>query len=227
MRELLYVSERSLAPLHEDRPPRWWRRLARSAAAPRWWADRGLEPGQWVHFEHRLSHVVLDFPGPATVFFVSAPAAAAWAGSAAPSGREVGDPSWLLLHGSPEHLVGHRPPRMSDHRHRQSSLAPLYAATGAGEFLRSIGGHRARPAQDELSARVNDVLCGLGHALPGTPAAWMSGYGRVTATVPLCAPQPAPPGRTGRIPEQIVLAEAMFVEYVDGPPFPYARQPST
>ena len=88
MRELLYVSERSLAPLHEDRPPRWWRRLARSAAAPRWWADRGLEPGQLVHFEHRLSHVVLDFPGPATVFFLSTPAVAgsgpSGAASAAP-----------------------------------------------------------------------------------------------------------------------------------------------
>lgn len=222
MRELLYVSERSLAPLHEDRPPRWWRRLARSAAAPRWWADRGLEPGQLVHFEHRLSHVVLDFPGPATVFFLSAPAVAAWAGSAVPSGREVRDPAWLLLHGSPEHLVGHRPPRMSDRRHRQSSLPLLYAATGAGELLRSLGGGRVRPAEDELRAGVNDVLRGLGLALPAVPGAWMSGYARVTATVPVCVPGPA-----GRVPEQIVLAEPMFVEYVDAPPFPFPRQPST
>jgi hypothetical protein len=202
VRELIYVSERRLHDLHADRPPRWWRRIERSDRAPRWWAEAGLTPGQWVHFEHRLNYGVLDFPGSATVFFWSAGAAAFWGGTAAEASRDIGDPAWLLLHGSPEHVVGHRPPRFSQRDNRCAMPA-----------------HGQLPTGDQLLFRVADVLRGLSQVLPTTSAAWMSGYARVTATVRL------PPGK--RIPDRIVIATPLYVEYVDAPPFPYPREPST
>jgi hypothetical protein len=230
VRELLYLSGRGLHRLHAERSPRWWRRrsspdlasaiaqLERSERAPRWWADRGLMAGEWVHFEHRLNYAMLDFPGSPSVFLWSAPAAAFLAGAGV--SRAVGDPAWLLLHGSPEDLVGHCPPRLPGHATRATLQAINDAATYFQFRAGLLDGEVSAPSvDDQFPARVRDVLRGLGELLPAAEPLWMAGYARVTATVAL--------PRAARIPDRIVVATPLSVEYVDAPPFPYARKPST
>ncbi|MFL6120910.1 SAVMC3_10250 family protein, partial [Actinophytocola sp.] len=113
MRELIYLSERKLAEFRPQRR-RWFR--VREIGVPgvgqvgieqpadshldevidhlsgiaRWYQEDGLGPGEWVQFETAMSYLVLeleDLP-PILVF------------AEAPGGRR------LILHGSPEHLIG-------------------------------------------------------------------------------------------------------------------------
>jgi hypothetical protein len=175
MRELVYLSERKLS---EFRPESRRGFRVRELGVPgfgqvgieqqgdshlddvidhlggiaRWFEEDGLSPGEWVQFEATMSYLVLEPPRASAVLLFADE----------PGGRR------LLLHGSPDHLVGTPPgtrlpaPSVSLGPVLSRTLAAYVDNPGARPLLGRLLDHVADPYDPELAAR-------------------MTGFARVTA----------------------------------------------
>jgi hypothetical protein len=171
MRELIYLSERKLSEFRQERR-RGFR--VRELGVPgfgqvgieqqgdshlddvidhlggiaRWFEEDGLTPGEWAQFEATMSYLVLEPPSTAAVLLFADE----------PGGRR------LLLHGSPDHLIGTPPgtrlPAPS------VSLGPVLSRT----LTAYVNNPDARPLLDHLADPYEPEL-----------AARMTGFARVTA----------------------------------------------
>lgn len=177
MRELVYLSERKLGEFRQERR-RGFR--VREIGVPgvgqvgieqpgdshlddvidhlggiaRWYQEDGLTPGEWVQFEATLSYLVLRQPDDhsfSVLLFADEP------------GRRR-----LVLHGSPEHLVGAPAPPVAE-------VSDLTASFGANLKMML---HRYMRSPDErtLLGRLLDFEDPFDPEL----AAPMTGYARIT-----------------------------------------------
>ncbi|NIH86517.1 SAVMC3_10250 family protein [Amycolatopsis granulosa] len=164
--------------------------LEASPRAPRWFAEPGVRPGEWVHFEAPMAYGEV---GGAVVFLDVDEAGAEY-----PTGGRLR----LLLHGSRHHLVGSLPAErdMDDRWHHSMwvrftqvllKLTDPGQAGNAGDE-RFLG--RVVTAMDRLADRLQ----------PEFAAAWVAGYARITAVLP-------EDERT------ILVATPLYVEHVAAP----------
>lgn len=227
MRELVYLSERKLAAFHPE-PRRRRPSLRGEFGVPgvakigadlpaaqadrpslddvltyltetpgklRWFTEDGLQPGQWIQFEARLCVVeVRAWRAPPVVFF-----AEPGVGHPAPGCR-------LVLHGSPEHVLG------------AAVDVPRITMRGGASDARGIGYLLAElPDTDgEVVApvrvsrfNVEMLRLGLARRLDPRTAVWLGGCARVTVDA----------AEFG-----VLIASPLHVEYVsppaDTPPTP-------
>jgi hypothetical protein len=135
----------------------------------RWYEEDGLTPGEWVQFETAMSYVVLEFEDlwPILLF------------AEAPGDRR------LVLHGSPEHLIGAPAPPTTKlpwlNMSRGPALKRLLAALAKQLGTRPRIGHLLDHVEDPFDPEL---------------AAPMTGYARVTATG-----------------DGVVMASPLFVAY--------------
>lgn len=166
--------------------------LEASSRAPRWFAEPGVRPGQWVHFEAPMGYGRLG----EAVLFVNA---------------EHADDDRLLLHGSLHHMVGAPPPGPDAHDLRHA-LGPSRSWFWVGQALAALDAENPRAFADhDLTGPVSGVariIRGMDRLAQQLQldhtAAWMAGYARVTAVIPAH-------GRT------ILAATPLYVEHVDPP----------
>jgi hypothetical protein len=222
MRELIYLSERKLREFQEvKRRSRPWARvrqlgvtaplnlggmqvmLSEQAASKHphlaqvlhhldrsgplaWFSEEGQKAGSWVRFDTLLNYKLLDGKPnsgqPALLFWTPGP-------------EDLADwPTRLLLHGSPEHLVG----GLASQRLPVESVAlRRSAASGLIDLLN--GGD-----SDEwsLASTLARLLYDLDRKYPAETACRMSGYARLTASVQVPTSGP-----------RIVVASPLFIEY--------------
>jgi hypothetical protein len=194
--------------------------LERSERAARWFTEDDLRPGQWVHFEARLNHSVMDEENFRSAVLFLQPG---WTTS--PTGRNL----QLLLHGSAEHLAGAppRPVQMSlevyQGRHSDHSFFhDVHASNELRRSVRDVAGeldslhHDPQPGEagetiesdDWFAQTVTTIVRRLEDRLSPATAAWMAGYARITATVR--RPDVAPP-------QYVVVGTPLYVEYIEAP----------
>ncbi|MEU4524928.1 SAVMC3_10250 family protein [Amycolatopsis sp. NPDC024027] len=173
--------------------------LNQSSRAPAWFAETTVRPGEWIQFESPLAHRVA---GDAVIFLDDDEPSDEY-----PTGGRLR----LLLHGSRRHLVGERPTDLDDDI---PNLLPSSSWVTFGEYLlRTIDefGNKGRKTADKNTWRPygsDDVEHGI-HVLteimrPRYAAAWMAGYARVTAVIPI----------DGGV---VLAATPLYVEYIESP----------
>ncbi|WP_409463224.1 SAVMC3_10250 family protein [Amycolatopsis sp. GA6-003] len=162
-------------------------RLEASDRAPIWFAEPGIRPGQWVQFEAPMSYGDAD----GAVFFLDTEQA----DELYPSGGELR----LLLHSSSAHLIG--------------PAAPLDVGSFAsrwGRFLEVLSrdredGVELLPAFHPFLARVARAMDRLtDHLQPHYTSAWVAGYARVTAVIPINT-------------STLLAATPLYVEHIAAP----------
>lgn len=215
MRELVYLSERKLRQFQAPKKRRFSIReigipgigqvgidqqadshldavIAHLEDKARWY-EEDVQVGQWVHFEARLGHHVVGGEDRPRVLLLAEPAGG--------TGSRR-----LVLHGSPEHLLGEHATLTTDWD--DAALRGSFAS-----FLRPLIWHLMRtedknPAEDDSKggALLRRGLWLLNRllddALDPDTAAWMAGYARITMN-------------TADLP--VVLASPLYVEYVSPP----------
>jgi hypothetical protein len=213
VREFIYLSDRKLRQFLPDPIPKW-RRLgklrarvnapigsisvesfrpdAQSAKAThlekvvhqveqtaQWFTADDVRPGEWIFFEERFNYWVFQpSHGSAIVLFLN-----------------LGDGESrlvrLLLHGSPEHLLGGTPvqdrlrfaaagPSPSDGSWLRDMLPVLR------KVIRGLDSDPKKPGFDEarsLGWDMEDIVHALDQSNSPATAMWLAGYGRVTARV--------------------------------------------
>jgi hypothetical protein len=125
-----------------------------SGASARWYEEDGLTAGEWVQFEATLSYLVLKQPysdSLSVLLFADEP------------GRRR-----LVLHGSPEHLVGVSAPPVAEVSDLSASFGPNLKLMLA-RYVRS-------PEERTLLGRLLDMEDPFDPEL----AAPMTGYARIT-----------------------------------------------
>ncbi|MFP3986038.1 SAVMC3_10250 family protein [Streptomyces sp. E11-3] len=172
-------------------------------AAPQSFTDEDLRPGQWVRFSADMIYQIFrdpegiarrssaDHPGPPALLF--------W-DPQPPDGDDVW-PTRLLLHGSPEHLVGTR----ADETPTVASChtAAMSSPIGLVDFLTGL-------TQRSFSQTLWFTLRDLDGRYPAEIAARVTGYARVTANVRVDhTPFYADSGREA---SRVVVASPLFVE---------------
>lgn len=165
-------------------------------AAPRPFTDEDVRPGEWVRFRadmiYRIFHDPEEFRGlgsgtpgpPALLFWDPQPPDGEW-------------PTRLLLHGSPEHLVGTRAgetPSAPSH-HTDAMSSPM----GLVDFLIGL-------SQQSFSQTLSFTLSDLDRRFPIEVAARVTGFARVTANVKVEGPFGIGTG------PRVVVASPLFVE---------------
>ncbi|MDQ0378457.1 SAVMC3_10250 family protein [Amycolatopsis thermophila] len=145
--------------------------LEASPRAPKWFAEPGLRPGQWVHFEAPMAYGEIG----GSVVFLDVDEAV--------DGYPTGGRLRLLLHGSRDHLVGALPGAERDMDPGHHSLWVRFV-----QILMELDEpDRAEAAEHpRFLARMVDSLDALADRLqPRFTAAWAAGYARITAVVPV------------------------------------------
>jgi len=187
------------------------RYIDNSDRPPRWFAEEGVRPGDWVQFEARLNYKIVTArrsPTPSSGLLF-------WE----PPLPHTNSPPRLLLHGSPEHLMDvdgfQQPSTMT------IGLALSHPA-GLVEFFDSLHG-------ESFSQTLWYLLDDLDERIPPELASWMAGYARVTANImvadtPEYELQPPPhisPSRQQPPPGhrrfRVVVASPLYVEYATAP----------
>ncbi|MCG3752733.1 SAVMC3_10250 family protein [Amycolatopsis sp. Poz14] len=170
------------------------RAVRKIGTSARWYTDDELVPGQWVQFEARLNYRVVhggSHGGQSAALLFWEPA--------------NGDEPRLLLHGSPEHLVGTRktPPA-------ETIGLPISHSGGMADFLDELTGK-------SFSQALHFLLGDLDRRTPPELAGWMAGYARLTADLAVTN-TPAHFTREERTPPtRVVLASPLYVEYTSAP----------
>lgn len=154
----------------------------------RWFAEPGLQAGNWVWFEAPLRCVTLRGDYQHMVLFLD-PAP----GQETEYEQETG--CRLLLHGSSRHLVGYTPAAVDgpalESVDRGSSMGTMFLTT-AGQVVGALSlGHDPvaegvpAPATDLNGNGVRELIDAIDswQGPPGS-AAWMCGHARVTADLP-------------------------------------------
>jgi hypothetical protein len=155
----------------------------------RWYEDDGLQPGDWLHFEARLSYSVVTIAGTEGPLLFREPQSA---------DRRVG----LLLHGSEQHLVCAAPPEVG-HDLWYSWAYPFQ------RFMRSIKedeeGVETRGLGRSLSLPLRRLAIQGGEEF----ASRMAGYARISAIIYVERGQSAT--------QSCVIASPLYVEYTSPP----------
>jgi len=164
-----------------------------------WYEDKGFEPGQWIHFEVRLSYAVYSAKGVGVVLFLN------------PGQSELGmEQTRLLLHGSPEHLLG---TFMSNDRLVHSWWSPSDGTMFMDVLPSLLRMHedlsaelpadiveRRRDRDHDPAANVVELVLAFEDKVNESNAAWMSGCARVTAI------------DDGWVGGRIVVASPLYIE---------------
>jgi hypothetical protein len=144
------------------------RHITRSDPPPKWFFEGDPQPGTWVRFQTRLNYKIVEdasFGSPPA----GPPALLFW------EPKILGDNSRprLLLHGSPEHLVGGL---AADQPPAERVDLPLSEPTGLVEFLVHLTNH-------QFSQALWYLLRDLDGRLPPEIASTVTGFARVTANL--------------------------------------------
>jgi hypothetical protein len=194
MRELVYLSERKLGEFRQERRRGFRVReigvpgvgqvgieqpgdshlddvIDHLGSIARWYQEDGLAPGEWVQFEASMSYIVLEIEGMGPILLFAE----------APGDRR------LVLHGSPEHLIGAPPQPVATlpwlNMSRGPALRRLLAAIAKQSGPRPRIGHLLDHVEDPFDPEL---------------AAPMTGFARLTSV-----------GRSGGG----VVASPLFVAY--------------
>jgi hypothetical protein len=191
--------------------------IDRSDSPARWFEEEGLEPGEWIKFEARLNFIIYSetvenydqkgarkdpptLPPPPLFFWQPKP------------GPEKSNAVVLLLHGSPENLVGMDPEDPPVH-----SATIRRVGSVLGELSKFLFQLRTAESEDLLSARgeyqtfegqIFELCHRLYAMLPPETASRMVGYAKVTALMTL-------PDFIGRDTDRwtrVLLATPLYVE---------------
>ncbi|MEU9047918.1 MULTISPECIES: SAVMC3_10250 family protein [unclassified Kitasatospora] len=170
---------------------------------PAWYFEGRPEPGQWVRFDARLNYRVVEpvveplGDEPAGPPFCE-PALLFWQ----PQALWNASQPRLLLHGSPEHLVG---AIQADPSSERQLRVPPSLPMGLIEFL----GLARRPSLGPASATrvMSWLLDEIDDSLPSQMASRMSGYARVTFEIATEWPDTA----------RLIIASPLYVEHAYGP----------
>jgi len=238
MRELIYLSDRKLQQFLPDPVP-GWRRLGKLKAevsvplgsvslessaqdsqsantahfkrvvrqieqSAKWFAIDNLGAGDWVFFEERINYWHFEHSrGPAIVLFLNL-------------GQRHSHRTRLLLHGSPEHLVGST---QTQHQLRWGSAGP--SPSDGSRFrdmlpvLRNVAsnldGHikQQRQGTKNLAWDIEDLILALDNSNDASTAMWLAGYARVTLRV-----ESSP---RGNVDATFVAASPLYVEVLMPP----------
>ncbi|MGA5135530.1 SAVMC3_10250 family protein [Streptomyces olivoreticuli] len=193
----LQVGLTEQAPGEHSRLAEVIRHLEKTNPAPKSLTDEDLRPGQWGRFTANMNYQIFhedegrrgpDTSGPPALLF--------W--DPQPPDRDVVWPTRLLLHGSPEHLVGTRIEEIPNvtSRHTAAMSSPI----GLVDFLTGL-------TQQSFSQVLWFTLRDLDQRYPAEIAARVTGYARVTANVGV---DDSP--FYDREPARVVVASPLFVE---------------
>jgi len=176
MRELIYLSERKLREFRRERRRGFRVReigvpgvgqvgieqpadghlddvIDHLSGIARWYQEDGLKPGEWVQFDTPMSYLVLEFEDqPPVLLFAEAP----------------GDRR-LILHGSPEHLIGAPDP--------PTTMMPWLGMSRGPTLQRLL---LAIAKRSGLPRRIGELLDHAGDPFDPELAAPMTGYARIT-----------------------------------------------
>jgi hypothetical protein len=168
-----------------------------------WYEDDAVRVGDWVQFEACLNYAVLSVPRlteGAPLLFWEPKRATSDAGS-------VGQSNTLLLHGSPDGLVGNS---------AEVTTGIAGSMSGVGQLVRVLErlsrsdvplGVESHLDNRRLAFMLTDILRKLDRDYPSFMASWFAGYARITGIIP-----PAGDHRSG-----YMLATPLYVERVSEP----------
>ena len=241
MREFIYLSDRKLQQFLPDPIPKWRRlgRLRAEVKAPigsvslespgpddqsaramhlqrvlrrveqsaQWFAADEVRAGEWIFFEGRLNYWVFHpSNGAAIVLFLNLRHG---------EGRRVR----LLLHGSPNHLLGGVPTqdqlRLGSGRGPSPSDGPSFRdmLPVLRKVIRSLeedsGNHGSRQARS-FGWDVEDIVLALDKSNSPSTAMWLAGYGRVTERIESSS-------RRNIVKATFVVASPLYVEILMPP----------
>ncbi len=192
--------------------------IDRSDRPARWFEEEGLQVGEWVKFKARLNYVIYSelvtlggqpapaSPPPPPLFF--------WQPRPNP---EAPDNVMLLLHGSPENLVGINPTDVPSTVAIIQRVGSVLAEVSKYLFaLRVAEPHDLPSDMDDFQVQIYELCVRLYSKLPPETASWMAGYAKVTALIQL----PSFKNRRALdLSNRLVLATPLYVEQVPTNPF--------
>jgi hypothetical protein len=188
--------------------------IDRSDSPAAWFEEEGLEAGEWIKFKARLNYIlyseeVEDYnadgtprpspvPPPPPCFF--------WQPKPNP---ETTNAVVLLLHGSPENIIGIGTADSSMYTAKIQRVGSVLAEVSRYLFQLRTGGPEELPTQlGEFELQIYQLCQRLYSKLPTATASWMAGYAKVSAFMTL--PNFTNPLDDNRI--RLVLATPLYVE---------------